>query len=144
MRDDIPSRLLNLHILPYDIEGMFIEINLRKTKWLIYGTYHPPSQNDKYFFDSLGRALDIYSGKYDKFLLIGDFNAEIEEPILHTFLHDYNAKSIVKDKTCFKNIENPSCIDLFITNSLYRVYQKKRHQLSVGLNFTFTLFPSKK
>ena len=46
-RDDIPSRLLNLHNFPYDIEGMFIEINLRKTKWLIYGTYHPPSQNDK-------------------------------------------------------------------------------------------------
>ena len=80
----------------------------------------------------MGRALDIYSGKYDKFLLIGDFNAEIEEPILHTFLHDYNAKSIVKDKTCFKNIENPSCIDLFITNSLYSFQNTKA--ISSGLS----------
>ena len=27
-------------------------------------------------------------------------------------------KSLVKGKTCFKNPENPRCIDLFITNSI--------------------------
>lgn len=32
------------------------------------------------------------------------------------FLHQYNLKSIVKEPTCFKNINNPSCIDLFLTN----------------------------
>ena len=26
------------------------------------------------------------------------------------------AKNIVKEETCFKSIENPSCIDLFLTN----------------------------
>ena len=31
--------------------------------------------------------------------------------------HDYNAKNIVKEKTCFKNIENPSCINVIVTNS---------------------------
>ena len=28
------------------------------------------------------------------------------------FLNAYNAKNIVKNKTCFKSIENPSCVDL--------------------------------
>ena len=34
--------------------------------------------------------------------------------------HDskYDSKSLVKDKTCFKNPKNPRCIDLFITNSI--------------------------
>ena len=33
------------------------------------------------------------------------------------FLEDNNLKNIVKDKTCFKNALNPSCIDLFLTNT---------------------------
>ena len=28
----------------------------------------------------------------------------------------HSAKNIVKEETCFKSIENPSCIDLFLTN----------------------------
>ena len=67
------------------------------------------------FSSNLENSLDKYS-HYDKFLLIGDFNAEDSEPILSQFLSIYNAKNIVKSKTCFKSIENPSCIDLFITN----------------------------
>ena len=27
----------------------------------------------------------------------------------------HSAKNIVKEETCFKSIENPSCIDLFLT-----------------------------
>ena len=67
-------------------------------------------------FDSLGVALDIYSDIYIKFLLIGDFNAQVGEPGIDTFLQDYDAKNIVKDNTCFKSIDNPSCVDHFITN----------------------------
>ena len=50
-------------------------------------------------------------------MLVGDFNAEESEPCLSQFLYEYNAKNIVKENTCFKNALNPSCIDLFITNS---------------------------
>ena len=38
------------------------------------------------------------------------------ETILSEFLHVYNAKNIVKNKTCFKSIENPSHLDLIITD----------------------------
>ena len=31
--------------------------------------------------------------------------------------------NIVKEKTCFKNMENPSCIDLLLTNSVYAFQQ---------------------
>ena len=40
---DIPSKILEKHKLPQDIEGMFIELNFRKSKWLLFGTYHPLS-----------------------------------------------------------------------------------------------------
>ena len=116
IREDIPSKELKSHTLAEDIEGIFIEINLRKCKWLLFATYHPPSQCDKYFFDQVSRGLDIYSTSYDKFVLIGDFNAEESEEIFSYFLKCHNASNIVKEKTCLKSLDNPSCIDLIITN----------------------------
>ena len=35
IRDDIPSRLLLKHVFPSDIEGLYIELNFMKCKWLI-------------------------------------------------------------------------------------------------------------
>ena len=35
---------------------------------------------------------------------------------LRDFLDEYHTKNLVKEPTCFKNPENPSCVDLFITN----------------------------
>ena len=37
VREGIPSRLLNLHNFPGDIEAIFVENNLRKTKWFYAG-----------------------------------------------------------------------------------------------------------
>ena len=48
--------------------------------------------------------------------MVGDFDAEDSEEILFNFPEKYNAGNIVKDKTCFKNLDNLSCINLFITN----------------------------
>ena len=50
-------------------------------------------------------------------MLAGDFNIENEEEILQDFLFEHNMKNLVEEKACFKSIENPSCIDLFLTNT---------------------------
>ena len=56
VREGIPSSLLNVHkctqMYTNDIGGLFVEINVRKTKWLLCGIYHSPSQNEKYCFGS--------------------------------------------------------------------------------------------
>ena len=117
IREDIPCKQLFDHSFPDDIESMFVELNFRKSKWLLGGVYHPPSQNDDYFFNCLGSALEIYNNTYDKILLVGDFNAEETESVCDGFLDLYNLKNLVKDKTCFKSIKKPTCIDLFLTNS---------------------------
>ena len=71
IRDTISSKILEKHIFPNDVESIFVELNFRKCKWLLCGTYHPPSQSDEYFFNNFDKALDTYS-KYDKVLLVGD------------------------------------------------------------------------
>ena len=117
VREDIPSKELNTHNCPDDIEGIFVELNFRKSKWLLFGSYHPPNQSDEYYFNKVSMSLDMYMPIYNNFLLAGDFNSEDSEPELCAFLQKYGAKNIQIKNTCFKNIDKPSCIDLFLTNS---------------------------
>ena len=53
---------------------------------------------------------------YDNILLLGDFNPEFSEPCLNHFCNICNLKNLVKEPTCYQNRNNPSCIDLFLTN----------------------------
>ena len=86
IREDIPCKELKSHSFAQDIEGIFIEINLRKCKWLLFATHHPASQCNKYFFDYLRKILNIYSALYDKFVLIGVFMLKNQKILLHIFL----------------------------------------------------------
>ena len=84
--DVIPSKLLTKHFFPNDIDDLFVELNFTKCKLLLLGTYHLPSQSDQYFFENVDKALDMYS-YYDKILPTGDFNAEIHDGYLESFLY---------------------------------------------------------
>ena len=99
-----------------NIESISIEINLSKAKWLVSGCYHPPSQEDQYFFNHLGNAPERNTQNYEIILLVGDLNAENIKPCLSEFVYQHNAENIVKEKTCFKSLTNPSRIDLFLIN----------------------------
>ena len=68
------------------------------------------------FFDNINRALGLYRVTYDKIFLTGDFNAKESETCLSDFLYEKDLKCIVKENTCFKNLLNPSCVDIFLTN----------------------------
>ena len=50
-------------------------------------------------------------------ILLGDFNVEVKEKDISDFMCTYNLKSLLKQKICFKNPDNPSCINLILTNS---------------------------
>ena len=39
VREDIPCKQLNRHSFSEGIEGIFVELNFRKCKWLLFGTY---------------------------------------------------------------------------------------------------------
>ena len=108
MRDIILSEL---NFFPNDIESIFVELNFRKCKWLLCETYQPSSQSDEYFFNKLDKTLDTYS-KNDQVFFKGEFNTEILEQRIKPFLYMHELSDLVKGKTCFKNMQNPSCLDL--------------------------------
>ena len=53
IRGDIPCKELKKHIFSMDIEGIFIEINLRKGKWILFGGYNPRKGNTTNFFNKV-------------------------------------------------------------------------------------------
>ena len=116
VKDNIPAKIVEDHQMSNDIESIFIELNFRRNKWLLMGTYHPPSQCTKYFYSEVGKALDVYNNTYDNILLLGDFNEKESDTNTTNFMENYNLKNLVKEPTCYKNPLNPSCIDLILTN----------------------------
>ena len=113
--DDIPSKELKSQ-LPEDIEGIFIEINIRKTKWVLMGGYNPQKENTSYFLGHVSKGRDNYLANYDNILLLGDFNSTMSEKPMKEFCELYDLQNLIKDPTCYKNASNPSSIDVILTN----------------------------
>ena len=47
---------------------------------------------------------------------MGGFNAEPADTVVSDFCEIYYLKDIIREKTCFKNRNNPRCVDLIIAN----------------------------
>ena len=135
VKDNISSRMLRKFKNGNNFEGIFVELNLRKQKILLFGGYR--SDHETYgldkgeFLHQLGLGLDAYSG-YDKILAAGDFNMSESDPELQDFLAHLDGKCLVKEPTCFKNVNSPSTVDHFITNAP-RLFQKTM-ALNIGLS----------
>ena len=43
--EDMSSKLLQKHVFPVDTERLLIEINFRKSKWLLSPTIHHPKRS---------------------------------------------------------------------------------------------------
>ena len=97
-------------------EGIFLELNLRKVKWLLFGGYNHKKSNIIFFLKELGPLLDHYMAKFDHLLILGDFNSEITEDDMSEFCDIYHLKNLINEPTCYKNIHNPSNIDVMLTN----------------------------
>ena len=111
-RGDITCRELKSHSPLINFEGIFLELNLKKSKWLFFGGYNPNKENISYFVNTLGPTIDHYMPKYDNLILLGDFNIEMRENLMKDFCDTSDLINLIKDPPCFKNPLNPSIIDL--------------------------------
>ena len=70
------------------------------------------SNHNAYFNDDINpRVGAIVAVSY-----IGDFNCEMSDEVMGNFCNTYNLRCLIKEATCFKNVHNPSCIYLILTN----------------------------
>ena len=112
IREGVPFKLLKSNCLSANTEAFLVDVKINKKKWALCCSYNPHKALIENYMNELGKVLDIYLHKYDHILVIGDFNSEINERSMHDFCNVYNLESLSNTPTCFKNPENPSCIDL--------------------------------
>ena len=115
IREDIPTKIMSVTPLQ-DFEGIFVESNLRKKKILLCCSYNPHKNLISKHLNILEKILDTQMKIYDNFLIVGDFNSEMTESAMKNFCGTYHLHNLIKDPTCFKNPDKPSCIDLLLTN----------------------------
>ena len=115
VQEDIPPKLLSHDFS--SAENFFIKFNLYKMKRLINCSYNPYKSNIRKHLDAIRKSLDALSTKYENIVLLGDFSTYVvDDDALQLFWKFYSLYSLIKQSTCFKNPENPSCIDLILTN----------------------------
>ena len=115
VREDIPSNLLVVETKL--IEGFYVEINLHNNKWLINCSYNFHKNMIGNHLHAVSGKVDVYSSSYNNFIILGDFNIEMEEQQIKAFCDNYWLKSLKRQPTCYKSPSNPTCIDLILTNA---------------------------
>ena len=107
IREDIPSNFLKLRS-----DCICVEINFRKWNWLIHnGSYNPDKSFISNLLECLNRIIDE-TAKHQTFLILGEFNATTNEKCMEEFCYTSGLTSLIKNSTCFKNLDKSTCTDL--------------------------------
>ena len=91
-------------------------MRIKSKKWLLCCIYNPNKSLIENHLRQLQKQLEASSERYEHFLIMGHFNADVSDLSMTSFCTLFKLKGIVKKPTCYKNPENPNCIDLFLTN----------------------------
>ena len=132
VREDIPSRLLTDYKIKDNVELFFVEVNIRKKKWLLSCSNNPHKSNISNHLHHLNKDLDVYLKSYDNILIVGDFNSKFIENYMNSFCNVNSLKTLNRGPICIKHSSNPSYIDLFLTNRQQGFQQT--HAIETGIS----------
>ena len=79
-------------------------------------------------------VLDSLSGKYDNYILMGDFDAKVSNNFVDIFSGSYSLKSLIKKSKWFKDPDNLTCRALILTN------RQKSFQISTNIETGYSDF----
>ena len=85
VREETPSKVLSAYKPNSSVENVFIKMNLRSKKWLLSCSYNPNLTLLNNHIQNISRGIDVYSSKYDNFIVLGDFNAETSKTTISEF-----------------------------------------------------------
>ena len=97
--DIIPCKQVEFITRPNDFEGIFLEIKLRKTKWLLMGGYNLSQHTISSFLNHVSENLDKCLPNYDNFILLGDFNSPVDTLHMSDFCLQYDLSNLIMEPT---------------------------------------------
>ncbi len=109
-------------VLPH-FETIAIEFYINDRKWFLVQVYRRPTKSKdslERFYNELQNALDKALISSDNIILMGDinidtFNKDFSSDYIN-LLHTLDMSNLIKEPTCFKNVEVPTSIDHMCTN----------------------------
>ena len=116
VREGLTCKELKPRRLYPELECTFLELRIRQCKWLVVMGYNPQKEKIVNFIDQLSLEIDQHLPNYENLLMLGDWNSAVTEKEMFNFCETYNLENLIKEPTCFKSAENPSSIDLILTN----------------------------
>ena len=137
IREDISSCLRTEYKPLKNVECLSVWIKIRKKKWYLCCSHNPHKNNISNHLQRLNKGLDIYL-KHNNLLMLGDFNSELKYSCLNKFSNVSNLKNLNEEPTCFKDRNNPSCMDLFLTNN--RRYFQNTSTNEIGISDSIKWF----
>ena len=102
-----------------DIESMNVEVIIRKQKWIFIELYKPPMVKQ----NALIAILQSIQGTVQCIYMMGDININmnVNGTALNNVLDIFDMHNVIHEPTCFKNVHNPSLIDVILTDSPRRI-----------------------
>ena len=125
VRSDLPQRIrpdLECNINS-EVEHLVLEVILRKEKFIFILMYSPPNVAKEKTIQTMSNVLDKCCCECKTLYVMGDLNVNclLDNHALSETFEMYNLKNIIQGPTCFKNVSNPSLLDVILTNSLPRI-----------------------
>ena len=119
IRQNIPYKVLEKIPSENDDESIFLEIKIRNSKWLLIAGYNPKKPRIGNYIQNIETTLNKFINKYDNIIMMADLNIDMKpgcENALTSFSNTYNLKNLIDKPTCYKNPNNPTYIDVILTN----------------------------
>ena len=80
------------------------------------GGYNPNKESSSYFLSHVSNALDKFIVNYDNIILVGDLSTTMCDETMKDFCQTDSLHNLINEPTCYKNANNPSSIDVILTN----------------------------
>ena len=124
VRSDLPQRRRNdlepetMYTESGRVEVLVMEVILNGEKWFYSSVYKKPTVKSCHFIVVLQSVFDKCLHEQANFIASGDFNTNMlnKGECITDLLYICGLKNIVTKPTCHKNREQPTLIDLIVTN----------------------------
>ena len=126
-RDDLCVNELNF-------QSLAVELIHQKTKFLVVVLYNPPSTPSDKLKDIFERLCNKSSNDSQAVFFLSGFNVNVmnKEHILADVFQIHGLKNLIRGPTCFKSKDNPSLVDLILTNQPQKVLSTFNHFIGIS------------
>ena len=135
VKETIPHRnRADISINDNGIESIVIQIKTSSRNMFFLHIYKPPNVHVNFLSNALEIMLNKCLSESETVYVIGDLNINFANSAnnLSEICDTYDLKQLIKDPTCFKSINNPTILDIILTNSPKSI--KQTVNLSIGIS----------